>query len=103
MSYGVTEKVVRVLQQQAALLARGARRHDSRKSEVSAVAEDLLNASHSHKYASGGDPPFTSDCINETRHSPSSAHLCSCNVQGLAASLPTQGLDVPWSRLQGVQ
>ena len=34
------------LQQQAALLARGARRHDSRKSEVSAVAEDLLNASH---------------------------------------------------------
>ncbi len=53
--------------QQAALLARGARRHDSRKSEVSAVAEDLLNASHSHKYASGGDPPEVSSCIAETR------------------------------------
>ena len=49
--------VVRLVQQQAAVLARGARRHDSRKSEVSAVAEDLLNASHAHKYASGGEPP----------------------------------------------
>ena len=80
---GALMVVAFMLQQQAAVLARGARRHDSRKSEVSAVAEDLLNASHAHKYASGGKPLQSAGDLCDARYIESQLGVAA-NVQKLA-------------------
>ena len=85
----VSLQAVLVLQQQAALLARGARRHDSRKSEVSAVAEDLLNASHAHKYASGGELRQYL-LVPHDMQSTQQGQLCCCSMQALACRCLTE-------------